>query len=419
MNKKIANIICAFIWNKRKRDCLRNKLINPHIQKIANRYKKHIKKLKTIDRKVRICFYVTENQKWKGQVLFDELKKNNLFDVFAVFAPRTREQSRTYEAISIDFDFFSNKLNPIHLGYDIEKNEYRNLQEYNPDIVFYSQPWDIPSINSIQNVSKYALTCYIPYAIAEAITPMLKNVYSFHYLLWRHYTAHELINEQYNKTIPYVANNLKAVGYPVLDDIINNHITTKDKLYDNCVIYAPHHSFKGSWLEYGTFDWNGRYILEYAKKHPELNWVFRPHPDFKNAVINNEIMTEKEIENYFKEWNKIGSISDKGNYVNLFKKSKCMITDCGSFITEYFVTQKPLIHLRNPNAKDYNGLNDVIKETLYKVYNLNELENALKDILEKNDDLQLSNRLKLFEKLKFDRSHSTLNIIDDIIGVIK
>ena len=402
-----------------KRECFRNKLLNPTIKIVANSYKKHIKKLRKLNRKIRICFYVSENQKWKSQSLFDELKKNDLFDVFAVFAPRTREQSLTKDAISIDFGFFKEKITPIYLGYDIEKKEYKDLKDYNPDIIFYSQPWDIPTVNSIENVSKYALTCYIPYAIAEAITPMLKNVYSFHYLLWRHYTAHKLINKQYNKAIPYVTNNLKAVGYPILNEIINNNLELKEELYNNCIIYAPHHSFNGSWLQYGTFDWNGEYILEYAKKHPEFKWVFRPHPDFKNAVINNNIMTESEINNYFAEWHKIGIFYDKGDYVDLFKQSKCLITDCGSFITEYFVTKKPLIHLRNSNAKDYNGLNNVIKESLYKAYNLDELKIALENILEKNDDKQLSSRLKLFEELNFDKSNSVINIVNDLIGVIK
>ena len=418
MNKKLANILCAFVWNKNKRDCLRNRLINPKIKKIADRYIKHIKNLKNVDRKIKICFYVTENQKWKSQTLFDELKKNNLFEVFAVFAPRTREQSLTQEAISSDFDFFKSKVNPIFLGYDIEKKEYKDLKCYKPDIVFYSQPWDIPEINSVKEVSKYALTSYIPYAIAEAITPMLRNVYCFHYLLWRHYTAHKLINDQY-KTIPYVTNNLKAVGYPVIDEIIKNNLCLKSQPYDDCVIFAPHHSFNGSWLQYGTFDWNGKYILEYAKKHPEFKWVFRPHPDFKNAVINNHIMTSDEIDDYFSEWSKIGIIYDKGDYVDLFKKSKCLLTDCGSFITEYFVTKKPLIHLRNVNAKDYNGLNDIIKESCYKVYNLNQLQNVLYDILEINNDYMLDNRLNLFNYLDFNKNNSAVNIINDIIGAIK
>ncbi|MBE6444389.1 MAG: hypothetical protein E7020_06990 [Alphaproteobacteria bacterium] len=420
MNKKIANIICAFIWDKRKRDCLRNKLINPHIQKIANRYKKHIKKLRNIDRKVRICFYVTENQKWKSQALFDELKKNDLFDVFAVFAPRSNSLSLNKEIINTNFDFFHKRLHPLYLGYDSEKNEYKNLQDYEPDIVFYSQPWDIPQVNNIANVSRYALTCYIPYAVAEAVTPMLHNVYSFHFLLWRHYTVHELINDEYSKTIPYVADNLKAVGYQILDDIINNTPSSKSLFCDNCIIYAPHCSLASHpWLRYGTFDWNGKFILEYAKHHPEFNWVFKPHPDFRWAVISSNIMTESEIDNYYYQWEKIGMVYNKGDYVDLFKKSRCMITDCGSFLTEYFVTGKPLIHLKSEYKTDYNELNKIIKESYYKARNLPELQHYLKIILEQKEDPEFSKRENLFNELKFNQTNSVLNIIKDIEMTIK
>ena len=51
---------------------------------------------------------------------------------------------------------------------------------------------------------------------------------------------------------------------------------------------------------------NGEKILEFAKQHNEYNWIFKPHPRFKYAVICNNIMSKNEIENYenHKNWKK-------------------------------------------------------------------------------------------------------------------
>ena len=56
-------------------------------------------------------------------------------------------------------------------------------------------------------------------------------------------------------------------------------------------------------------------------------------------------MTREQVEQYFDEWRAIGSIKEGTSYMELFANSSCLITDCGSFLTEYAFTGKPVIHL--------------------------------------------------------------------------
>lgn len=390
MKKLFINFLSSFVYKTKKR----------------RRFRARLRILFGLRPKIRICFLVTENQKWKSQELFDALKKDKIFDVFAVYAPRNTMAHQTKEAVQTDIDFFKSRVSPLYIGYDIEKNEYLDLRQFHPDVVFYTQPWDIPEIHSVAEVSKFAKTAYVPYGVANATTPMRENLDRFYYKLWRYYTAHDLINKQYIEKIPYVVPNLKAVGYPTLNEIMN----CKTR-HENMVIYAPH-PIGNTWVNYWTFDWNGEDILEYAKKHPEIHWVFKPHPDFRWAGYNH--LGKDFIDKYYDEWAKIGDVYLKGDYYELFQKSRCLITDCGSFITEYFVTGNPVIHLRNPKATDYNGLNDVVKEVYYKVWDKNQLKEVLNLIVEQHKDPLKQERQDLFEKLGLGDMNASKNIIKDL-----
>lgn len=390
MKKLFINILSAFVFDKKKR----------------RRFRNQCKILFGLKNKIRVCFLVTENQKWKSQELFDALKKDKIFDVFAVYAPRNTSNHQQKSAVDADVEFFKSRVSPLYIGYDVKTNKYEDLKKFKPDVVFYTQPWDIPEIHSVAEVSKFAKTAYIPYGVANAVTPMRENLDRFYYHLWRYYTAHKLINKQYVEKIPYVVPNLKAVGYPVLNEIMN----CKTK-HENMVIYAPH-PIGNTWVNYWTFEWNGEQILEYAKKHPEVHWVFKPHPDFRWAGYNH--LGKDFIDKYYDEWAKIGDIYEKGDYYGLFQKSRCLITDCGSFITEYFVTGNPVIHLRNPKATDYNGLNDVVKEVYYKVWNQDELKKVLDLIIEQKQDPLKQKRKILFDELGLEKLNASRKIIKDL-----
>ena len=42
-------------------------------------------------------------------------------------------------------------------------------------------------------------------------------------------------------------------------------------------------------------------MLEYAKKHPEYNWVFKPHPDVKEVLYKDKKYGPEFTENYYQE----------------------------------------------------------------------------------------------------------------------
>ena len=206
--------------------------------------------------------------------------------------------------------------------------------------------------------------------------------------------------------------NLKVTGQPFLDYFRLN--PSGESKY---TIYAPHWTVAKQGIAYGTFEWNGKFMLEYAKKHPEKNWVFKPHPLLFKALIDQGIMTVGEVQNYYNEWGNIGFRYESGDYLELFNNSQMLITDCSSFLGEYFMTEKPVIHLISPFATPYNKtVNRVIKH-YYRAENIEDLKTLLERLPE--HDTMKEERMRAVEELGFKNNYASKNILDDIIQTIE
>ena len=76
-------------------------------------------------------------------------------------------------------------------------------------------------------------------------------------------------------------------------------------------------------------------------------------------------MSESEVEGYSREWESIGTACYTADYVKLFLSSRAIITDCGSFLTEYAATGRPIIRLLRNDA--FYGPHPSLKK-LYATY---------------------------------------------------
>ena len=136
----------------------------------------------------------------------------------------------------------------------------------------------------------------------------------FHRGLWRHFT----LNEHWAKVFMAAqgrflrSGTVVGLGHPMLDQF--KVVTKMDKETKPCIIYAPHWSC-GVGECYSTFLQYGHRILELAKQHSELKWVFKPHPTLRFVLEKENLMTKDEIEAYYAGWAKIGLVNEDGEYV--------------------------------------------------------------------------------------------------------
>ncbi len=308
-------------------------------------------------------------------------------------------------------EFYRSCADDVKIGWDEQTKQGIDLKNFSPDIVFYQQPWELYENQDVKYVSNFALTYHFSYAMSDSIH-CIKSMYKdFYSLLYKYFVFSKAEEDEYKSEMHDKGANLAVVGHPKLD-VYKGY---KEEDYEHkYVIYAPHHSFEADSLNFATFQWNGKYILEYAEKHPEFNWVFKPHPRFKSAVIQNNIMSAEEIEEYYKRWEKIGICYNDGLYFDLFKQAKCLITDCGSFLIEFLPTKQPVILLMSHYRHDDIPSVKLAAQSYYQTLNMNELEKALEDVLIKNNDPRKTERLQVLEKLNIKKYDSTSKIINEL-----
>ena len=125
-------------------------------------------------------------------------------------------------------------------------------------------------------------------------------------------------------------------------------------------------------------------------------------------------MSKEELDGYYAEWKKVGTISESGDYLGLFKESRALITDCGSFIMEYFVSENPMIHLVSEKFEG-NSVVQKVDGVNYSARNKEELFEHLKTVLLDKNDYKKENRIELLKKLNLKNNFCAERIINDIL----
>ena len=378
--------------------------------------------------KIKIIFIVESNQKWGWQSVYDEFAKDDRFELLLVTLPlTTRYKGRIYPQKE-DIAFFSRLNMPIIDGFDYEKDVAKDLRELKPDVVFYTHPWFV-EVNKIPPtlVSEYALTCAISYGfnVAESRVWGTTTPRNFCGNLWTmfaesvwHKSFYECGTNLKNKDI------LHITGYPKMDAYKEPIADGFEQIWKDAthssprIIYAPHHSIEreGGFCA-SNFVEHSKFFLEFAKSHPEYEFIIKPHPVLKSKCVSTGFMTEDEYEDYIEQWRSLENCNayTLGNYYDLFKTSDLLITDCFSFLGEYFVSQKPIVFLKSQERIAFNGFGETLIEGMYKPQSTEEIETLLTDILVNKNDYLKEKRLDILDKNFFIPQNGVGKYIVDYI----
>ena len=373
-----------------------------------------IRRKAVVGKKIKVFFMCHEAAAFGVASVYENMIKSELFDPYVfVVSRRDVGYKLFYEDVLKDVDFFERRGYRVICGYDENKNP-KDLHFLQPDIIFY----DLPKMHGeagnyyyrLDHLNWEYLTIYVPYGL------MMVDSFYYHYHTqciresWRFFVD---TTSNYKRVLAdgsFNGFNVVNVGYPKFDDYYNSDIKIPNKI-DNgnpIVIYAPHHSLMVS-NNFATFDLYYKIIMDFVKKHPKINFVYKPHPllEFQIAARYREgkiKISSEEYKSYVEEWNNLenGIVITAGDYIPLFIKSSCMITDCGSFIGEYLPAQHPCIYLFNPRKKrqydSYTITGKKILDTYYIIRTEEELHKNLKDIIENGNDEKAKNRAKVLNE---------------------
>lgn len=397
----------------------------PEAWACARRYRRLAKAAlqKPKGEKIRVLFIVSEIAKWKEQFLYQAMEASGEFHpIVGISAWNNQSEKRLsaeeYLQVQARAEAFFDKMGDRHVRtVTIENGRwvYHDLSEFRPDIVFYTEQWSPCPKQRPYEVSRYALTCFLPYYVPDFGITQIDCHSEVSRMAWTFFCLGEAWVRLYRRSLWCVgyAARFVVTGHPALDKF---HYERDRPAKEGYVIYAPHFSYPWPkrWDRYviGTFDWNGRAMLEYAEAHPEIKWVFKPHPVLKRTLKESELMTEAEIADYYGRWAKIALVSTDADYQDLFLESRALITDCGSFLPEYGSTWRPVIRLissRNRHIPPKAAKR--VYDTYYNVHNLDELRATLKLVVEDRQDPNHDIRIAAVKAANLAGEDASRNIV--------
>lgn len=407
------------------RECVENHktIIDNNIQQYHLNHQVKLNRLrKKVERgkKIKVFFMTHDAAVFGCASVYWSMLKDELFEPYIYVVSR---RDIAYKAFSDDvlkdIAFFENRGYRVISGYDEFWNP-KDLHTLNPDILFY----DIPKLygaaggfyNRMDQLNWEYLTCYVPYSL------LMVDSFYYHYHTkciretWRFFLD---TNASFRRVLAdgdFCAFNTVLSGYPKLDDYYNkeeNNLPQKIQNNKRTVIYAPHHSL-GVSNNFATFDLYKDDILRFAKEHPEINFVFKPHPllPFRLRESYKRGIVDFLYQDYVDEWESMenGVCVTQGDYIGIFKKSDVMITDCGSFIGEYFPSKKPCIYLFNPRKlkqdEVYTPLASKILNTYYVTRTREELFDNIENVIIQGNDTKRKEREELFDAEFSNIGHS-------------
>lgn len=371
--------------------------------------------------KIKVIFLVNELAKWKAQSLYELMDKSTRFEPVIALTIREDRLAEPHqkEFLHTAYKYFVSRGMRCVYAYDFERMQPIPLSKFQARVVFFQQPWGIPHNQRPVPVSKYALTCYIPYYVPNYGGLELDCLPYFHNDLFRYYVLNQNWADLYAKKMSSGHKNLVAVGHTMLDYYYLHKNTPHTQDY---VIYAPHwsitHPQNPNKENYATFLHNGKEILAFAQQHPEVNWAFKPHPRLKKA-LRNIGWTEQQINDYYSAWEKIATCCYDASYMDIFVNSKAMITDCGSFLIEYFCSGKPLIHLISSSILivPQPFVNEIF-DTFYQARSLSQLQQLLTDVVLKGKDPKRQERHLILKKQGLLNNFAAQRTLDDLTNAI-
>ena len=385
--------------------------------RLRPKYRRQEKRVKAAfrNRPLRVIFPISSLAKWKMQAIFDLMRNSKHYEPIVALTVFDLERGLKKEdrisAIATVRNYCTEHQMAYVEAYDIGTGRFLSFKRFNPDIVWYQDPWDIDRRQSPGVTANFALTCYVPYFVQNYGFLLMDCLQLFHRYIWRHFTLNDEWAKIFMAEQDHTSGRVGEViglGHPMLDQF--NDPVSEDT-HEKLIIYAPHFSC-GIEERYSTFLEYGEKILLYAQNHPEVKWAFKPHPTLHHTLIEILGHDEQIVDDYYAAWGKIGEVCLGGDYVQLFKRSCALVTDCASFLIEYACTGKPIIRLvsRDPKFPPH-PISQKLFNTYYNANDWDEIQEYIDRIVMREDDYKKAERLTQIAQMNLRNNNASASII--------
>ena len=351
-----------------------------------------------LKKKIRVRFFLAYSSMWCGDELYNLFAHDERFDTKILL--RDAVQSVVSKENLKDLERFRSRgLNVSLLGERIAK----------PDILICLMPYAnlFPPPLQFYKLKVSTLIVYIPYSLSITNRTNLIQSSTFFRVVWRAFFPSTIQLELYEKNCKVGMPRGIYSGYPKMDVFFQKNANFRFEwktVRPNAkkIIWAPHHSITNKGVLYATFHWNYRFMYDFAKAHPDISWVVKPHPRLSIIAVKEKIFASVDDYNaYLQAWNELpnAQVYTGAYYQAVFATSDGMIQDCGSFIAEYQYVDKPMIFLTR-DTDEFSELGKKILETAYLVdgQNFAAIAATIQRVFIDGDDFKAAARRKVFDE---------------------
>lgn len=385
---------------------LKNKLRYAKLIKYTARHYKSLENelKKQSDKKLKVGFYVEYDASFSAYELFKLMleDKFNFSPKIVIIPDVTRGKDNLINQYKHTKEYFIKLYGAENIldGYDINTDAYLDLSDQF-DIINLANPYDfmVHKYHSIRYLcTKNVLTFYISYGCmpdnygCKKIMPLLEMS-----LFWKVFADNRISYKDYKKNELASGRNVVCYGYAKMDSLAKIPIIPHDK---KTIIIAVHHTVNNPELPLSTFLLYSDFILELPKKYPDINFIFRPHPLLFVNLLNDNIWTNEQIDEYKQKLDKNGiTYSSGGNYFDIFANSDAIIHDCSSFLVEYLYTGKPCCFMAKSNYKKvFSKLGFACLKNYYMAFNKQQIIDFIDEVIINGIDVKKASRIKFAEK---------------------
>ena len=156
-------------------------------------------------------------------------------------------------------------------------------------------------------------------------------------------------------------------------------------------------------------------FLDLCKKMPhDMKFIFRPHPLMFDELIKKNIISPEEKDSYIRELNSLNIKMDFENPIDfVLEETDLLITDLSSIITEFFLTNKPIIYCKK--NIEFNKSSKEFEKYMYVTTSWEEVEYYIFEVLAERDILKAPRREFIDREFK-EVENSAKKIVDRIIS---
>ena len=365
--------------------------------------------------KIKVGFVLRTAAEWCGDDLYNLFAKDERFEpTIFLCLPITRPDDELAKSAFLRGveQFKSHGLNIVPMD---------NWKSRMPaqDVMIFLTPYftDLTRTFRLKRISARTLITHITYSFAVALRNKRFYNKSIFNIAWKVFVSSIIGLELYRKKSELGMPRSFYSGYPRIDPFFKKDSTFRfawkmTRSDSKRIIWAPHWSINAS-VKYSTFQWNFKFMYEFAKAHPEISWVVKPHPALSLQAISEKIFPSNEaFKEYMQAWNDLpnAQVYTGAYYQDIFVTSDGMIQDCVSFIAEYQYLNKPMIYLTR-DTQIFNELGKAILKAAYLVdgKNFEAIAAAIQKVFIEGNDDKAAVRKAVFDKyLNYPKANGML-----------